>query len=49
MQNGFDAFIERNGGSDQSKEIIEWKKPEIVLYEKHRDYYSYGVYVVKKV
>ncbi len=49
MQDGFDAFLERNGGSDQAREIIECEKAEIALYEKHRDHYSYGVYIAKKV
>ena len=45
MQDGFDAFLERNGGSDQAREIIECEKGEIGLYEKHLKYYSYGVYI----
>jgi len=49
MQDGFDAFLERNGGSDQAREIIECEKAEIALYEKHRDHYSYGVYIAKKI
>ncbi len=49
MQNGFDAFLERNGGSDQAREIIESEKAEIALYEKHQNHYSYGVYIAKKI
>lgn len=49
IQNGFDAFLERNGQSAQAKEVVEYEKAEIALYEKYRDYYSYGVYVAKKV
>lgn len=49
MQDGFDAFLERNGGSDQAREIIECEKVEIALYEKYRDHYSYGVYIAKKI
>jgi SAM-dependent methyltransferase len=49
MQDGFDAFLERNGGSDQAREIIECEKAEIALYEKCRDHYSYGVYITKKI
>ena len=49
MQDGFDAFLERNGGSDQAREIIECEKAEIALYEKYRDHYSYGVYIAKKI
>ena len=49
MQDGFDAFLERNGGSDQAREIIECEKGEISLYEKHWKYYSYGVYIAQKI
>jgi hypothetical protein len=49
MQSGFDAFLERHGHSDQAKAIVEAEKHEIALYEKHRDFYSYGVYIAKKI
>lgn len=48
MQSRFDAFLERNGRSDQAKAIVEAEKHEIILYEKYSAYYSYGVYVAKK-
>lgn len=49
MQNGFDAFLKRNEGHKKAREIIECEKAEIALYEKHQDYYSYGVYIAKKI
>ena len=49
MQDGFDAFLERDGGSDQAREIIECEKAEIALHEKYRGHYSYGVYIAKKI
>ena len=49
LQNGFDEFLIRNDQSDQSKVIVEKEKQEIALYEKYRDYYSYGVYIAKKI
>ncbi|SHN59867.1 class I SAM-dependent methyltransferase [Desulfovibrio litoralis] len=49
MQKGFDAFLERNGQSTQAKEIVEGEKAEIALYEKYSDYYSYGVYIARKL
>ena len=49
LQDGFDDFLERNGGSDQAREIIECEKTEIALYEKYRDRYSYGVYIARKI
>jgi len=49
MQNRFNEFLEQHGQTVHAKEIVEWEKDEIALYEKHRDYYSYGVYVAKKL
>jgi len=48
MQGRFDAFLGRHGGSDEAKSVVEAEQLEIALYEKYRDYYSYGVYVAKK-
>lgn len=48
MQRGFAAFLERHGHSDQAKAIIDAERHEITLYERFRNYYSYGVYVAKK-
>lgn len=49
MKSRFDAFLERHGRSDQAKGIVEAEKLEIALYEKYSDYYSYGVYIAKKI
>jgi len=49
IQNRFDAFLERHDWSDPAQAIVEAEKHEIVLYEKYRDYYSYGVYIAKKI
>ena len=49
LQNGFDEFLIRNDQSDQSKVIVEKEKHEIAFYKKYRDYYSYGVYIAKKI
>ncbi|MEE4241942.1 MAG: class I SAM-dependent methyltransferase [Desulfopila sp.] len=49
LQSGFDAFLERNDQSPQAKKVVEGEKAEIALYEKYRDFYSYGVYVAKKM
>lgn len=49
IQSGFDAFLERHGESDQAGEIVECEKEEISLYEKYSDYYSYGVYIARKI
>lgn len=49
MQNRFDTFLDRHGKSDQAKAIVEAEKYETALYEKYRNYYSYGVYIAKKI
>ena len=49
IQNSLDAFLERNSGNDVAREISESEMAEITLYEKHGDYYSYGVYIAKKI
>ncbi|OEU70528.1 MAG: methyltransferase type 11 [Desulfovibrio sp. S3730MH75] len=48
-QSRFDEFLEQHSQSAQAKEIVEVEKDEIALYEKYSDYYSYGVYVAKKL
>ena len=48
MQRRFDAFLERHGASVEAMAIVEAEQHEISLYEKYRDYYSYGVYVAKR-
>ena len=49
MRRQFDAFLERHGASDEAVAIVEVEQHEISLYEKYRDYYSYGVYVSRKL
>ncbi|MCF7981118.1 MAG: methyltransferase domain-containing protein [Pseudomonadales bacterium] len=49
MRRQFDAFLERHGASDEAAAIVEVEQHEIALYEKYRDYYSYGVYVSRKL
>ena len=49
MQRSFDGFLIRNGQSAQAKEIVECEQSEIALYEEYCDYYSYGVYIAKKL
>jgi ubiquinone/menaquinone biosynthesis C-methylase UbiE len=49
MQNGFQSFLDRNGNSEEAQAIVEAENREIELYEKFKEYYSYGVYVAKKI
>lgn len=49
MQSRFGEFLRRNEQSQQAKAIVDAEKNEIALYEKYNAYYSYGVYVAKKL
>ena len=49
MQDGFEAFLRRNGNSEKAQAIVNAEKKEIALYEKYKAYYSYGVYIARKL
>lgn len=49
LQNNFPGFLERHGNSEESRAIIEAEEREIELYEKYKDFYSYGVYIAQKL
>jgi len=48
LQDRFEAFLRRNGDSQEARAIVAAENREIELYEKHRAYYSYGVYVARR-
>lgn len=49
IQNSFAEFLQRNGNSESAQAIVAAEKTEIDLYEKYKAYYSYGVYIARKV
>jgi len=49
MQNSFKGFLERNSNSEAAQAIVAAETQEIELYEQNKNYYSYGVYVARKV
>jgi len=49
MQARFEYFLNRNGNSEEAREIVAAEQWEIDLYETHRAHISYGVYVARKV
>ncbi len=49
MQSSFPDFLHRNGNSEEARAIVEAENREIELYEKYQAYYSYGVYIAKKL
>ena len=49
MQARFDEFLNRNGNSQEAREIVDVEQAEIDLYEKYKAHISYGVYVASKI
>jgi ubiquinone/menaquinone biosynthesis C-methylase UbiE len=49
MQNRFKDFLNWHGNSEEAREIVEAENREIELYEKYKAFYSYGVYVARKL
>lgn len=48
MLDRFDDFLERNNHSEAAKALVESEKTEIDLYQRFKDYYSYGFYIAQK-
>lgn len=49
MQNIFADFLKRNSNSKESQAIVSAEETEIAFYEKYKSYYSYGVYISRKL
>ena len=49
MRYNFQAFLNRNKNSEEAQAIVKAECHEIELYEKYKTYFSYGVYVAKKL
>ena len=49
IQNSFSEFLARNANSEDAKTIVEAEKKEISLYQEYKNYYSYGVYIAKRL
>jgi ubiquinone/menaquinone biosynthesis C-methylase UbiE len=49
IQKDIGAFLKRNKNSEKAKEIAEAEKQEYELYKKYQDFYSYGVYIARKL
>jgi hypothetical protein len=44
----FETFLEQNNNSDLARKVAGENKAEIELYQKYKDYYSYGFYIARK-
>lgn len=49
MQASFEDFLDRNGQSEAARDVVAAEVEEMRLYEKYKDYYSYGVYLARKL
>jgi len=48
MQARFEKFLKRNYNSELAKKVVKDNQAEIDMYQKFKDYYSYGFYIAKK-
>ena len=48
MQARFETFLKRNDNSELARKVVEDHQAEIELYQKFKDYYSYGFYIGRK-
>ena len=48
MQARFETFLKRNDNSELARKVVEDNQAEIDLYQKFKDYYSYGFYIARK-
>lgn len=49
IQKRFPEFLDEYQGSDIAKEIVDYEKEEIRMYEKYKEFYSYGFYIARKI
>ncbi|WP_081212518.1 class I SAM-dependent methyltransferase [Salegentibacter sediminis] len=48
MQAGFETFLQRHNNSELAGKVVKDYQAEIDLYQKFKDYYSYGFYIARK-
>ncbi len=48
IQKRFAEFLNRYPDNDIAREIVDYEKQEIDLYEKYKEFYSYGFYIAQK-
>jgi len=49
LEQRLQGFLEDHGSSEAAGAIVESEQTEIGLYERYRDYVSYGYYIARKV
>jgi SAM-dependent methyltransferase len=48
MKARFETFLKRNNNSELARKVVDENQAEMDLYQKFKDYYSYGFYVARK-
>lgn len=48
LQARFENFLKHNNNSELARKVVEDNQAEIDLYQKFKDYYSYGFYIARK-
>jgi SAM-dependent methyltransferase len=48
MEARFETFLKRHDNSELARKVLDDYKAEIELYQKYKDYYSYGFYIARK-
>ncbi len=49
LQQGFADFLKRNADDERAPSIVAAEKKEIALYETYKSYYSYGMYIARRL
>ncbi|SMF83392.1 class I SAM-dependent methyltransferase [Pseudobacteriovorax antillogorgiicola] len=49
LKNQLEAFASRNEGNSRVDSIVAQEKAEFDMYDKFKDYYSYGFYIARKI
>jgi ubiquinone/menaquinone biosynthesis C-methylase UbiE len=49
LQESFRGFLKRNNDSEGAQAIVAAEEHEIALYEKYKQYYSYGMYIATRL
>ena len=49
LQARFPGFLEQHAQDEKARSIVAAEKEEIALYEKYHAFYSYGVYIARKI
>lgn len=49
LEASFDAFLARHGQHEDARRVVEQNREEIGMYRAHRDAYSYGFFVARRL